>query len=215
VWLQPLPEIYLDPAESAITRSRTRLAMIAALHTLSARERAAVILREVLDLPAAEVATALDTTAASVNSSLQRARARLATAEPREDEILEPDDPDRRAMLDKYVSAFHEADMKALVSLLREDVTIEMPPVPNWFAGHDRVMEFFSSRVVIPGSWRLFPTAANGQAAAAAYLLDRDGVHSAHSIHLLTATTTGIQRVVAFRSAGLFRYFGLPDYLGA
>jgi RNA polymerase sigma-70 factor (ECF subfamily) len=213
VWLQPLPEIYLDPAESAIARSRTRLAMIAALHTLSARERAAVILREVLGLPAAEVASALETTAASVNSSLQRARARLATAEPREDEILEPDDPDRRAMLDRYVTAFHEADMKALVTLLREDVTIEMPPLPNWFAGLDRVMEFFESRVIFPGMWWMLPITANGQAAAAGYRLDDDGVHCAHSIHVLTTTRTGVERVVAFRSATLFRYFDLPDYL--
>ena len=213
VWLQPLPGSYADPAETAVARSRTRLAMIAALHTLSARERAAVILREVVGLSAAEVASALETTAASVNSSLQRARARIIEAEPSEDEIVEPTDPDSRAALDRYVSAFQDADMNLLVSLLRADVTIEMPPLPTWFAGIDRVGEFFASRVVAPGQWRMFATEANAQPAAAGYRLDADGVHCAHSIHVLTVTTTGIAQVVAFRTAGLFHYFGLPEYL--
>jgi RNA polymerase sigma-70 factor, ECF subfamily len=221
VWLQPLPDQLLgvgpvlgaDPAEVAVARSRTRLAMIAALHTLSARERAAVILREVLGWPAAEVASTLETTAASVNSSLRRARARIALAEPREDEIIEPDDSDSRAMLDRYMTAFREADMALLVSILRDDVTIEMPPVPTWFAGIDRVSDFLAVRVSFADQWRMLPTIANGQPAAAAYVRDADGIHGAHSVQVLTTTTTGIQRVVAFRSPGLFAYFGVPEYL--
>ena len=215
LWLQPFPDALAanDPAEVAVTRSRTRLAMIVALHTLSARERAAVILRDVLAWPAAEVASALETSTAAVNSSLQRARARIADAEPQEDEIIEPDDPLGRATLDRYIAAFNDADMKLLVSILREDVSVEMPPIPAWFAGVDAVGAFLAGRASYADQWRLFPEAANGQFAAAAYLRDVDGIHCAHSIQVLTTSKTGIVRVVAFRDPELFTYFGRPSYL--
>jgi len=219
IWLQPLPDSVLraavDPAEIAVVRSRTRLAMIAALHSLSARERAAVILRDVLQWRASEVAEALDTSAASVNSSLLRARARIRAAEPREDEMVEPDSADSRAALDRYVTAFQEADIDSLVSMLREDVVIEMPPLPSWFAGVESVGRFLAARCLYAHQWRMIPTIANGQPAAASYVRDADGVYAAHSIQVLTLTRTGIARIMAFRSPLHFAYFELPGHLTA
>jgi RNA polymerase sigma-70 factor (ECF subfamily) len=209
-WIQPLPDVS-TPEAIMLDRSGTRLAMVAALQTLSARERAAVILHDVVKLTSAEVAEALDTTTAAVNSALQRARGRLAEAEPHEDEIVEPTDPACRAAIEAYVEAFHTADIPMLVGLLRQDVSIEMPPVPTWFAGIDDVAGFLTSRVVThAGRWHLLPTSANGQPAAAAYVLDSEGVYRAHGLHVLTVTRTGISRIVAFRDTSLFPVFGLP-----
>ena len=210
LWLQPLPT-GADPADSAVGRSRTRLAMIAALHMLSARERAAVILRDVLEWRSAEVAAALDTSTAAVNSALQRARARLAEVGAVEDEITEPADPTSRAALDRYVDAFHSADMDGLVGLLRHDVVLEMPPVPTWFAGRDRVGASLRSRVRAPGQWSLRCTEANDQPAAAAWLRDASGVRRPHGIHVLTVTGTGIARITVFRSPHLLERFGFPE----
>jgi RNA polymerase sigma-70 factor (ECF subfamily) len=214
-WVEPIPDSLLEPSPEAVVieRSSTRLAMVAALQTLSARERAAVVLHDVVRLTSAEVAEALDTTSAAVNSSLQRARGRLADAAPREDEIVEPTDPVCRRALETYVDAFHNADIPLLVGLFRRDVTIEMPPLPTWFAGIHDVAGFYASRVPYAGLWRLVPTAANGQPAAAAYFRDPEGVYRAHSLHLLTVTDSGISRVVAFREAALFDRFGLPAAL--
>jgi RNA polymerase sigma-70 factor (ECF subfamily) len=209
-WIQPLPDVS-TPEEIMLDRSGTRLAMVAALQSLSARERAAVILHDAVKLTSAEVATAIDSTPAAVNSALQRARARLAEAQPREDEIVEPTDPAARATLERYVEAFHNADIPTLTGLLRHDVSIEMPPIPTWFRGRDDVAGFLASRCLRPGQWRLLLTGgANCQPAAAAYRRDAAGVLRAHSIMVLTVTTEGISRIVAFRDPSLFRLFGLP-----
>jgi RNA polymerase sigma-70 factor, ECF subfamily len=214
-WIQPLPDSLMEPSpeDAVLERSSTRLAMVAALQTLSARERAAVVLHDVVRLTSAEVADALETTPAAVNSSLQRARARLAEAAPREDEIVEPTDPACRRALDAYVEVFHTGDIPLLVGLLRHDVTLEMPPLPTWFSGIDDVVGFFADRVTHARQWRLLPTGANNQPAAAAYRRDSYGVHQAHSLHVLTVTSTGISRVVAFRDAGLLARFGFPAQL--
>jgi RNA polymerase sigma-70 factor (ECF subfamily) len=212
-WIQPLPDVS-TPEEIMLDRSGTRLAMVAALQTLSARERAAVILHDAVKLSSAEVAEAIDSTPAAVNSALQRARARLADAQPREDEIVEPTDPAARAALERYVEAFHNADIPLLTGLLRHDVSIEMPPIPTWFKGRDDVAGFVASRCLRPGQWRLLVTAgANGQPAAAAYCRDAEDVLRAHSVMVLTVTTEGISRIVAFRDPALFRLFGLPPEL--
>ncbi len=212
-WIQPLPDVR-TPEAVMLDRSGTRLAMVAALQSLTAKERAAVILHDAVKLSSAEVAAAIDSTPAAVNSALQRARARLAAAQPSEDEIVEPTDPACRAALERYVEAFHRADIPLLTRLLRHDVSIEMPPIPTWFKGRDDVVSFLATRCLRPDQWRLLPTSgANGQPAAAAYLRDAGDVLRAHSIMVLTVTTTGISRIVAFRDPALIRLFGLPAEL--
>jgi RNA polymerase sigma-70 factor (ECF subfamily) len=189
-----------------------RLALIAALQYLPARQRAVLILRDVLRWRAAEVADLLGTTTAAVNGMLQRARARLEQAAPDQDEILEPADPADRALLDRYAAAFQNADITAVMQLLREDAVFEMPPEPAWFAGRELIGRFLQSRVLTePGRFQMIPTAANGQPAFAAYLRDHDGVYRAHSICVLTTAASRVARVTSFNDAGLFATFGLPQ----
>ena len=154
-WLQPLPDALLaaehdDPAAVAASRAGIRLALVAALQYLSARQRAVLILRDVLEWPAAQVADLLGTTTTAVNSMLRRARAQLARALPAEDEVTEPAEQGRRALLDRFAAAFENADAGALAELLREDVALEMPPMPAWFAGRAAVTRFSSRRTCSP-----------------------------------------------------------------
>ena len=219
-WLQPMPGALLeggpaDPATIVGVRGSVRLALVAALQYLPPRQRAVLILRDVLGWRAAEVADLLGTTTAAVNSALQRARAQLAQVAPAEDELTEPAEPDRRVLLERYVAAFETADGTALQQLLREDVELEMPPFVTWFAGRRAVVRFFASQVLTgPGRLRMVPTTANGQLAAAAYRRGRDGVYHAHAVHLLSLTPTGIARIVVFLDPALFAGFGLPPSVG-
>jgi RNA polymerase sigma-70 factor (ECF subfamily) len=221
-WLQPfsgalLTGDYQDPAAVAVSRAGIRLAFVAALQYLSARQRAVLILRDVLQWPAAEVADLLGTTTTAVNSGLRRARARLAEALPAEDEITEPADPDRRALLDQFAAAIENADGTALAELLREDVALEMPPVLTWFAGRQAVARFVAGNLfTVPGALRPVAVVANGQPAFAVYQRDETGAYHAHAVLVLTVTTAGIARVVSFQDQGIFGLFGLPqDYRGA
>jgi RNA polymerase sigma-70 factor (ECF subfamily) len=212
-WLQPVPDALIapDPAVLVVSRDSVRLAFVAALQHLPPRQRAVLILRDVLAWPAAEVADLLDTTTASVTSALQRARAQLAGVMPVEDETVEPPDAERRALLDRYVTALQTSDMAGLVALLRADAELEMPPIPTWFAGRDRVAAFLKSRCLdVPASWRYVPTAANGQPALAAYRQDDDGAYRAHTLHVLTVSGGQIARITAFRDVALFATFGQP-----
>ena len=215
-WLQPLPDALLaaaryDPAAVAASRAGIRLALVAALQYLSARQRAVLILRDVLEWPTAQVADLLGTTATAVNSMLRRARAQLAQVLPAEDEVTEPAEPGRRALLDRFAAAFENADASALADLLRADLTLEMPPVPVWFAGREAVARFFAANVLTtPGLFRMVPTMANGQPAFAAYRRGRDGAYEAHALQVLTVTATGVARLVIFLDPALFRPFGLP-----
>jgi RNA polymerase sigma-70 factor, ECF subfamily len=218
-WLQPIPDALLtaehdDPAAVAASRAGIRLAMVAALQYLSARQRAVLILRDVLDWPAAEVAGLLGTTTTAVNSGLRRARAQLARSLPAEEHLAEPADADRRVLLDRFAAAFENADLRALADLLREDVELEMPPVATWFAGRETVRRYLAANVfTTPGQVRMVPAAANGQPAFAAYQRGRDGTFRAHAVLVLTLTATGIARVVIFLDPGRFGTFGLPqDY---
>src|SRR5262245_50408548 len=168
-WLEPFPDALLtrtdDPGERAVERARLRLAMVAALQLLSARQRAVLILREVLDVPAAEVATVLDTTTAAVNSALQRARARLDAAGLDLDTVSEPADA-QRAVVDRYVAAFEQADVAGLTELLADDVVLEMPPMMNWYIGPARYAGFIARVFATRGTdWQMVPVVANGQAA--------------------------------------------------
>jgi RNA polymerase sigma-70 factor (ECF subfamily) len=216
-WLQPLPDALLageqtDPASVAVSREGIRLAFVAALQYLSARQRAVLIMRDVLQWPAAEAAELLGMTTTAVNSGLRRARAQLAEVLPAEDELAEPADPDQRALLDRFAAAFENADVSGLAELLREDVTLEMPPLLTWFAGRPDVTRFFASSTVFaaPGQLRLVPVMANGQSSFAAYQRGPDGTYRAYAVTVPTVTATGIARIVTFFNPDLFGSFGLP-----
>ena len=218
-WLQPFPDALLvsrpaDPASIIAARASMRLALIAALQYLPARQRAVLILRDVLGWHAAEVADLLGVSAAAANSVLQRARAQLAEVSPAEDDLREPADAADRALLDRYAAAFESADVAALTELLREDATFEMPPMPYWFAGRQPIGRFLASVVLTaPGRFALVPTAANGQAAFAAYLRAADGVMRGHGIQVLTIRSGRVGGVVSFNDGELLARFGLPDRL--
>src|SRR5271165_2522036 len=173
-------------AVAAIMRSEARagirLAFVAALQYLSARQRAVLILRDVLEWPAAQVADLLGTTTTAVNSGLRRARAQLAQALPAEDELAEPAEPDRRAVLDRFAAAIEGADGSALAELLREDVALEMPPLLTWFTGRQTVAGFIAAHFLTePGGLRLVPVMANGERAFAVYQREPGGAYHAHA----------------------------------
>jgi RNA polymerase sigma-70 factor (ECF subfamily) len=220
-WLQPFPDAMLggepaDPAAVAVSRESVRLALVAALQYLPARQRAVLILRDVLGWRAAEVAELLSTTPTAVNSALQRARDQLRQAAPAKDEMREPAGTSQRELLDRYAAAFENADSSALMQLLREDAVLEMPPQPAWFAGRDLVGSFLAARVFTErGAFAMISTAANGQPAFAAYLRDADGVHRAHAIQVLTVSGARITRIISFNDAALFPAFGLLPALDA
>ena len=215
-WLQPFPGALLaaereDPAAVAVSRAGIRLAFVAALQYLSARQRAVLILRDVLEWPAAQVADLLGTTTTAVNSMLRRARAQLAQALPAEDELAEPGEAQARALLERFATAIENADASALAELLREDVALEMPPVLTWFVGRVAVVRFVASHLLTePGGLRLVPVVANGQSSFAVYQRDPAGAYHAHAVLVPTLTTAGVARMVAFQNAGLFAPFGLP-----
>jgi RNA polymerase sigma-70 factor (ECF subfamily) len=213
-WLQPIPDALVsagsgDPADIAVSRESLRLALIASLQYLPPRQRAVLILREVLAFPAAEVARILGTTTSAVKSALQRARARIEETAPAAGRLTEPAEPRARALLEHYIAAFENSDAAALQGLLRKDAMLEMTPSPTWFAG-DNAITCAVSGLGSPGDWKMIATAANGQPAAAAYRRGRDGVHRAYAIVVLTPATTGIRRIVVFGDPGLFPRFGLP-----
>jgi len=220
-WLQPFPDARLgadsaDPAAVAVLRGSLRLALIAAMQVLPARQRAILIPRDVIECPAAEVAEALGTTVAAVNSGLQRARAALAEAGVDEEQLAEPEDSGRRAILDQYAAAFESADIEALTRLLTEDVIIEMPPVLNWYIGRRHYGQVMAGVFARRGTdWRVFPVAANGQPALASYVRAQDGTYKAHTLQVFTIVEAGISHDVAFIEPSLFPAFGLAAVLDA
>ena len=215
-WLEPLPDsaVYddgADPAAIAVRHETTRLAFIAALQQLPAKQRAVLVLREVLEWPAAEVAELLETTVPAVNSALQRARAHLAGTSPAEEEVVMTPELDAD-LLDRFVTAFETADVALLTELLRRDVELEMPPIPTWFSGRDAVAGFYGNRVFGAAGYRHFVhTRANGCPATAAYQRAEDGRLHAHSIQVLELVDGKIAHVYAFLDAALFGCFGLPE----
>jgi RNA polymerase sigma-70 factor (TIGR02960 family) len=200
-WLQPAPDALFgadDPATTVVARSGVRLAFIAALQFLPARQRAVLTMRDVLAFRTSEVAEMLDTTSAAVDSALRRARTRLAEAGPVEDDLAEPDEQARRALLDGYVDAFTRADPDALVQLLRADVEMEMPPIPTWFTGRHAVAGFLAHRVMRAGLWRLSPTRANGRPAFVVRQHTGDGHYQPYGVQVLTLIGSRISRITAF-----------------
>lgn len=215
-WLQPIPDALVtsesgDPAAIIVSRESLRLALVASLQYLPGRQRAVLILRDVLAWPAAEVAEMLDTTTAAVKSTLQRARARLKEVAPTAEDVNEPDERQCRALLDQYIAAFENADPTALEQLLREDAVLEATPIKTWFAGLGTCVPFLATQVFgAPGDWRMTPSRANGQPAAVAYHRGDDGVHHPYGVVVLTVTSTGIARISAFGDPGLVATFGFP-----
>lgn len=212
-WLQPFPDQPPgDPATIVAERQGLRLAFVAALQLLPPRQRAILVLREVLQWPASDVAVALNTSVAAVNSGLQRARARLSAAAPSQDDLAEPSDRTSRDLLDRYVRAFENADVDGLARLLTDDVVLQMPPVLNWYVGRGRYTAFMKRIFTLRGTqWRALAISANGQPALAAYAPDADGTYQAHTLQVLTTTTSGgISSNVVFAEPNLFPTFGLP-----
>jgi RNA polymerase sigma-70 factor (ECF subfamily) len=193
-----------------VSRESLRLALIASLQYLPPRQRAVLLLCEVLAFRAAEVAEMLGTTTTAVKSALQRARAAIDQAAPTADQITEPAGPEARELLERYIAAFENADAAALKELLRKDAMLELPPSAVWFTGGDAIATAVAG-LGSPGDWRMIPTAANGQPAAAAYLRDADGVYRAYAIVVLTVTADAIARIVVFGDTTLFKAFGVAD----
>ncbi len=217
-WLQPLPDSLLDagdPARAVVDRSSLRLAFAAALQHLSARQRGALILRDVLSFSASEAAEILGTTVTSVNSSLQRARTRLKEIGVRQEPLSEPSTAEQRAWVDRYMKAFEDADIEGLKRLLTEDVVMEMPPMVNWFAGPGNYGLFMEWVFAKAGTdWRLQPVAGNGQPGFAAYRRVGAG-YELHTLQIFTVTAEGISRNSVFQETEVFASFGLPAALDA
>lgn len=213
-WVEPIPDalvISSDPAAIVTTRESLRLALIAALQHLPPKQRAVLILREVLAFPAAEVATMLDTSVAAVKSTLQRARARLDESAPARGEVIEPSDPHAQALLAEYIAGFENADTAALERALRTDAAIEMVGSPAWFNGRVMCLRVLDASVGKAGDWHMLPTLANGQPAAVAYLRSSvDGAHEALGVAVLTPTASGLTHIHVFSNPDLVRRFGFP-----
>jgi len=219
-WLEPVPDAMLgsdptDPASIVSSRESIRLAFIAALQHLPPRQRAVLILRDVLRWKASEVAELLDMTTAAVNSSLQRAHAQMKQVSPTEDDVVEPVSADQRELLERYVAAFQDYDMDAIVELFTKDAVWEMPPFTGWYQGAENIGRLISTQCPAkgPGDMRLIPTEANGQPAFGLYMRGEDGVHRAFQLHVLDVMPSGVAHVASFFDLRLFGTFGLPDEL--
>jgi RNA polymerase sigma-70 factor (ECF subfamily) len=210
-WLQPFPDARLaDPASQVVQRGSLRLALIAALQVLPPRQRAVLILRDVLEFTASEAAALLGTSPAAVNSALQRARAGLSAATLTEGQIAEPDDSAVRDIVDRYIRAFEAADVDTLVKLLTDDAVLEMPPVPLWYLGKVDYGRFIARVFAMRGAdWRMIPTSANAQPAVAAYCRGDDGTYRLHTLQVLTVTAAGIAHNVVFQDPRVFAAFEL------
>jgi RNA polymerase sigma-70 factor, ECF subfamily len=200
-----------DPAEVTTARESIRLAFVAALQHLPARQRSVLILCEVLRWPAVEVAALLETTTASVNSALQRARAAIAA---RASEPLDPVvDDAHQALLAGYVDAFERYDIPALVSLLREDVVMSMPPWDLWLQGRHDLAEWFLGHGIVCEGGRLVPVEVNGTAGFGNYHLIRPGVWEPWGIQVIEVAGGQIIGHHNFLYPQLFSAFGLPPRL--
>jgi RNA polymerase sigma-70 factor (ECF subfamily) len=216
-WIEPFPDARVlptggDPADLTVLRESIRLAFVAALQHLPPRQRAVLILREVLQWQAAEVAELLDTTVASVNSALQRARATLASKELDATEPPPPMDDAQRALLARYVDAFESYDMSKLTALLHEDATWNMPPYELWLQTHDDVVKWCLGPGIGCRGSRLIATMANGSPAFGQYKPNTDGEgYVPWSLQVLELSTGRIAGITFFLDTErMFPLFGLP-----
>jgi RNA polymerase sigma-70 factor (ECF subfamily) len=206
-WLQPFPDARSDIG----MRADMRLALVAAMQVLPPRHRAVLVLREVLEFSAAEVAAHLGTTVAAVNSALQRARAALAGAGD-VSEVAEPGGPEVGAVIQRYVRAFEAAGVPALVRLVTAAAVLEMPPVPLWYRG-SRDYGLFLRRVFeMRGTgWGMRRLTANGQPALAAYAPVPAGGHRLHTLQVFTVADGQVARNIVFADPAVFEAFQLPE----
>ena len=231
VWVEPYPYERIEDGRAAPEaryeqRESVELAFVAALQHLAPRQRAVLILREVLGFSAAEVAEALETTVASVNSALQRARAAVddkLPAESQQTTLRMLGDDEVRELAERYADAWERGDVDGIVSMLAEDAVIAMPPMATWFAGRDRVATFLSD-FAFAQRWsgerfeagerrvRLVPVRASGQLAFATYRWD-GGAFRPQAIQVLTLRGREIADITGFVEPGAFAAFGLPDEL--
>jgi RNA polymerase sigma-70 factor, ECF subfamily len=234
-WLQPIPDgrvlravtpgsasddaasaaasgsVAIDPAAVAEQRESIRLAFIAALQHLAPRQRAVLILREVLRWKASEVAELLDTSVASVNSALQRARAAIAQHQAGDDGWHEPLDEEQRKLLARYVKAFEDYDMTALTSLLYEDATWNMPPYELWLQTHDDIVKWCLGPGIGCRGSRLVPVVANGSPAFGQYKPAEGGGYEPWSLQVLERSGDKLSGITFFLDTDtLFPLFGLP-----
>jgi RNA polymerase sigma-70 factor (TIGR02960 family) len=212
-WLEPWPD---DPADAYEQRESIELAYVAALQHLPASQRAVLILREVLAFSAAEVASMLDTTVASVNSALQRARKTLAERGPRRSQQAEraamAQDRERE-LIDAFVAAWERSDVPAIVELLTEDVRFTMPPLPAWYDGRDAVAGFMAQRM-FEAPWRLVPITANGQPAFGCYQWDGEA-YTLGAVNVVSLRGGRISWLAGFLDPAVHTLFELPRQLGS
>jgi RNA polymerase sigma-70 factor (ECF subfamily) len=218
-WIQPMPDGLVvpdgDPADMAVARETIRLAFVAALQHLPPRQRAVLILCEVLRWQATEVAELLGSSVASVNSALQRARATIEASDLRVGDPAASMDAATRALLDRYVAAFEQYDMEALTSLIKEDATQSMPPFDLWLRGRDDILTWWFGPGIGCRDSRVVPTmAANGSPAYGQYKPDPAGGHEPWALQVLEVSAGTIVEFTFFLDTEtLFPLFGLPAHL--
>jgi RNA polymerase sigma-70 factor (ECF subfamily) len=222
VWVEPFPDEMLgsedaqaSPEARYVAREGVELAFVAALQHLPARQRAVLILREVLGFSANEVAEALETTPAAVYSALQRAHKAVEERLPQQSQqetLRSVGDEGVREIVERYVDAWERHDVEAVAAMLTEDATLAMPPIPTWFRSREAVSAFLARGPLAGGqSWRIVPSLANGQPAFGHYLLDEEGrAHVAHHLVVITLEGSQVAEITAFHRPDLFLYFGLP-----
>jgi len=227
IWLEPLPDDFLAGVEASPearydAHEAITLAFLAALQDLPPKQRAVLILRDVLDMRADEVARWLELTVSSVNSALHRARTTMAKRYHErgvEDLKAKPSDEKTRALLDRYMHAWETADIDALMALFKEDSIYPMPPMPGWYQGKPAIRAFIQSNILAGdtrGRWKLVPTRANARPAIAWYRRDdANGTFRAFAIQLLTIQDALLADVTTFPNPDLFRFFDLPLESGA
>jgi RNA polymerase sigma-70 factor (ECF subfamily) len=218
IWLEPIPDSFLADADSSPETRYTRhesvsLAFLAALQTLPPRQRAVLILRDVLEWSAEETAQLLNLTVSAVNSALHRARVTMSNHYRRrgvESLPIRTNDVRERGLLDRYVRAWEAASIDELVSLLKEDATYLMPPSPTWLQGRGAIKQFLLT-FVWNGDLRMQPTRANDSPALAWYERDAAGTYRALGIQVLELDREEITRATLFLNPALFRFFDLPE----
>jgi len=218
-WLEPIPDAVAipsdaDPFEQMAMRQSIRLAFVAALQHLPPRQRAALVLSEVLGWSAAEIAECLETSVPAVNSALQRARATIETRDMNAGDVLSDE---QSLLLERYVDAFHRYDVDGLVALLREDATLSMPPYTLWLRGHDSIAAWLGGRGIGCRGSRLVATSANGLPAFGQYRPgERPGTWTPWGLIVLEIAGDRITRWNSFLDTErLFPLFGLPMSLAA